>query len=96
MRRLQELLEPLPFDEPRFEEHALDVRWGRQIAERAIELHADGWKAQVRSGDPAEKIAAGAKALARMREELERHLADCGFYVPFGPIRLAIVRKTIA
>ncbi len=93
VERLRDLLGPLPLDEPRFEERALDVRWNREVAERAIELYADGWEAQVRSADPAEKADARAEALARMRDELERQVADRGVYVPFGPIRLAIARR---
>ena len=94
IERLRELLDPLPLDRPRFEERALDVRWNREVAERAIELYADGWEAQVRSSDPAEKAKAREEALGRMRVELERQVADRGVYVPFEPIRLAIARRT--
>jgi len=96
IERLRDLLDPLPLDVFRVDERELDVHWNRQVAERAIELYADGWGGQVRSGDPAERAAARVEALARMREELERQLADRGFYVPFGPIRLAIARRTAA
>jgi SAM-dependent methyltransferase len=94
VERLRDLLDPLPLDVLRVDARELDVRWNREIAELAIELYADGWEAQVRSDDPARKGNARAAALARMREELERQLADRGVYVPFGPIRLAIARRT--
>ncbi len=94
VERLRDLLDPLPLDEPWIEERALDVRWDRGVAERAIELYADGWEAQVRSADPAERAEARAQALARMREELERQVADRGVYVPFRPVRLATARRT--
>jgi len=94
LERLRELLGRLPVEPLRFDERELNVRWNREIAERAIELYADGWEAQVRSDDPGAKREARAVTLARMRDDLERQLTDRGFYVPFGPIRLAIARKT--
>ena len=94
IERLRGSLERLPLEALRSDERELDVRWNRGVAERAIELYADGWEAQVRSDDPEAKGAARAKALARMRRELERQLTLRGFYVPFGPIRLVIARKT--
>jgi hypothetical protein len=78
----------------RFGQRELSVGWSRDVAERAIELYADGWEAQVRSDDPNARAEARAETLARMRKEVERQLTDRGFYVPFGPIRLAIARKT--
>jgi len=96
IERLRDLLDPLPLDVIRLDERELDVRWSREVAERAIELYADGWEAQVRSADPAEKAEARAEALARMREDLERQLAGRGAYVPFEPIRLAIARRKTA
>ena len=94
IRRLRQLLDRLPVAELWSDERTLDVRWNRDVAERAIELYADGWTAQIRSDDPGAKAKARAEALARMREEAERQLIERGFYVPFGPIRLIIARKT--
>ena len=96
IERLRDLLAPLALDVFHADERELDVRWSREVAERAIELYADGWAAQVRSGDSAESAEARTEALARMREELERQLADRRVYVPFGPIRLAIARRATA
>lgn len=94
VERLQQLLDRLPFEALRFDERELDVRWNRDVAERAIELYAEGWEAQVRSDDPGAKAAGRTEALARMRKDLERQLTDRGFYVPFGPIRLVVATKT--
>jgi ubiquinone/menaquinone biosynthesis C-methylase UbiE len=94
IERLQRLLDPLPLNALRFGQRELSVGWSRDVAERAIELYADGWEAQVRSDDPNARAEARAETLARMRKEVERQLTDRGFYVPFGPIRLAIARKT--
>ena len=92
--KLRQLLDRLPLYASQFDERELDIRWNRDIAERAIELYADGWEAQVRSDDPGAKAEARAETLARMREEVEQQLTERGFYVPFGPIRLVIARKT--
>jgi len=91
--RLRALLGRLPLEGLILAERSLGVRWDRTVAERAIELYADGWEAQVRSDDPAEKAKARAEALARMREEMEQQLVERGFYVPFGPIRLGIAER---
>lgn len=91
--RLRDLLAPLPLEGLTFDERALDIRWSREVAERAIELYADGWQGQVRSDDPSAKEEARSEALERMRAEMERQLAERGVYVPFGPIRLAVGRK---
>lgn len=93
IERLRQLLDRLPLEALRLDERDLDVRWDRDVAERAIELYADGWEAQVRSDDPGAKAARRTEALARMCEDLERQLTDRGFYVPFGPIRLVIATK---
>jgi len=93
VQKLEKLLERPRIDSLQCEERELDVRWTREIAERAIELYADGYPAQVRSDNRAVKAKARADALSRMRRNMERQLADRGFYVPFGPIRLAIARK---
>jgi SAM-dependent methyltransferase len=92
--RLRELLARLPIEDLAIEERALDVRWDREVAVRAIELYADGWEGQVRTDDPGAKERARAEALARLRDSMERQLAERGFYVPFGPIRLGIARRS--
>jgi len=91
--RMRDLFEPLRLEGLQITERALDTRWNRVVAERAIELYADGWRDQVRSGDAQEREQVRADALTRMREDLGRQLAGQGTYVPFGPIRLAVARK---
>jgi len=93
LERLLRLFDRLPLHTLQFDERTLDVRWNRDVAERAIELYANGWAAQVHSDDPGTKAEARAETLARMREEVERQLTERDFYVPFGPIRLVIARK---
>jgi ubiquinone/menaquinone biosynthesis C-methylase UbiE len=94
IERLRRLLGRLPVNALRFDERALDLRWNRDVAEQAIALYANGWEAQARSNYPNARAEARAETLARMREEVERQLTGRGFYVPFGPIRLVIARKT--
>jgi hypothetical protein len=73
-------------------ERGLDVRWDRQVAERAVALYAEGWVAQARVGGPAAQEQAR-KVRGRMVAEMERQLASQGYYVPFGPVRMVIARK---
>jgi hypothetical protein len=63
---------------------------------RATALYADGWVAQMRlpAEDTAARQAAYEEALGRMRSEMEAQLASQGYYVPFGPLRLVVARKT--
>ena len=74
-------------------ERALGVRWEREVAEKAIELYAEGWVAQERLEDEAAKEKAYQKAHARMQTEMEKQLAEQGYYVPFGAMRLIVARK---
>lgn len=88
--RIDRLVTDLPVRVAHRGERALNVRWSRKLAERAIEVYADGWKEQVRPPDPRERRRIRAEALARMRARMERQLASTGFYVPFEPVRMAI------
>ncbi len=72
---------------------ALDVRWAHQVAERAAALYAEGWVAQARLEDACGQERAYAKAYGRMMVEMEQQLARQGFCVPFGPVRMVVVRK---
>ena len=76
-------------------EKPLEVRWDREVAEQAIALYAEGWAAQVRSPDEAEKDAARTESYHRMKEEMEDQLKTQGYYVPFGPVRLVLAQKTV-
>jgi hypothetical protein len=91
--RLVRLLGPLPLTRVELHERALDVRWSRAVAQRAIRLYADGWEQQVRSGDDAEKEQMRAAVLEQLCAGMEAQLAAKEYYVPFGPIRLAVARK---
>jgi len=74
-------------------ERALDVRWGCEIAQRAATLYAEGWAAQTRPQDEASRRTACRDALARIEAEVEAQIAGQGYYVPFGPVRMAVIRK---
>jgi SAM-dependent methyltransferase len=91
--RFHGLLEGLPLEVVARGVRPVGVRWGRPVAERAVDLYADGWAAQVRSGDPAVQAATRRRVHARMRRAMERQLAVHGAYVPVGPVRLLAVRK---
>jgi len=75
------------------EEQGLDVKWNREVAEKAIELYAKGWVAQARVSDPKEKERVYEEAYAKMKEKMEQQLKNQGYYVPFGPIRIVIAQK---
>jgi ubiquinone/menaquinone biosynthesis C-methylase UbiE len=72
----------------------LDVRWNREVAERAIALYAQGWIAQTRAADQGTQDQIRTEVYARMAAEMERQLSAQGYYVPFGPVRMLVTRKT--
>jgi SAM-dependent methyltransferase len=74
-------------------ERDLDVRWNRQVAERAIALYAQGWVAEARVADRGVQEQTRAEVYARMAAEMERQLRAQGCYVPFGPTRMLVARK---
>lgn len=92
--RFDALLRDLPVHVADRAERSLDVRWRREVAERAIDLYAEGWAAQARAEDPAEYRDIRASVHRRMREEMECQFAVQGFYVPFGAVRMVVARKT--
>jgi SAM-dependent methyltransferase len=92
--RFDVLLNALPVVMADQGEHALDVRWGRQVAERAVALYAEGWVAQARVPDPAAQEQSCIEVHSRMVAEMERQLDTQGYYVPFGPVRMVVARKT--
>lgn len=71
----------------------LDTRWDRRVAERAIALYAEGWVAQARAADPQKRKRTYDEEHSRMEAEMERQLEERGCYVPFGPMRMVVVRK---
>jgi SAM-dependent methyltransferase len=95
LRRFRDLLDGLPLAWIDGAERELDVRWGQEVALRAVELYAAGWVAQMRlpAGDRAAREAAYRDTLARLQSEVEAQIARQGTYVPFGPVRLAVLQK---
>jgi ubiquinone/menaquinone biosynthesis C-methylase UbiE len=91
--KFRNLLDGLPVAVTDESERALDVRWERPVAERAIAMYADGWVAQSRETDRERQEQVRSQALRRMRAELERQLATRGYYVPFGAIQMVVARK---
>jgi len=91
--RFDTLLDGLPIAIVDRAERPLDVRWSRQVAERAIELYAQGWAAQARPADPASRAQLYTEAHARLAAAMESQLHERGYYVPFGPVRLLIARR---
>ncbi|UCC65188.1 MAG: methyltransferase domain-containing protein [Anaerolineae bacterium] len=74
-------------------ERGMDVRWNRQVAERAVALYAEGWVAQARVGGLAAQEQICNEVHRRMAAEMERQLASQGYYMPFGPVRMVVVQK---
>jgi SAM-dependent methyltransferase len=74
-------------------ERRLDVQWERKVAERAIELYAEGWVAQARLTAPTEQARLYGETHTRMAAEIGRQLSKRGYYVPFGPVRIVVARK---
>jgi SAM-dependent methyltransferase len=91
--RFDRLLAGLPLAVSDRAQRAPDARWSRQVAERAIDLYAEGWVAQARLDDEAARVRARRTAHRRMAAEMERQLAERGTYAPFGPVRLVVARK---
>jgi len=72
----------------------LDVRWDRALAEYAITLYARGWVEQMRLRD--DRVArerAYQERLTQMRHEMETQLKERGYFSPFDPIRMVLLRK---
>jgi SAM-dependent methyltransferase len=94
-QRLHALLEGLPAAWIDRAERALDVRWDREVANRAVELYAQGWVAQMRlpAGDRAAREAAYRETLERLLAEVEAQMESQGTYVPFAPVHLAVAQK---
>lgn len=92
--RFERLLDGLPLEIEEKAERTLDARWEREVAEKAIELYAEGWVAQERLEGEGAKEKAYRQAHARMKAKMEKQLAEQGYYVPFGSMRLIVARKT--
>jgi SAM-dependent methyltransferase len=93
LERFDLLLEGLPLAVIDRAERALEVRWDREVAERAIALYAEGWAAQARLDDGSAREQARRDAYGRMAVDMERQLAERGAYVPFGPLQMVVAGK---
>jgi ubiquinone/menaquinone biosynthesis C-methylase UbiE len=91
--RFARLLDGLPVVWTDGAARELDVQWDREVARRAAALCAEGWVAQTRPADETARQAAYEDALARIAVQVEAQLDRQGYYVPFGPVRMVIVRK---
>jgi SAM-dependent methyltransferase len=87
------LLDGLPVAWIDSAERALDVRWGPETAQRAAALYAEGWATQTRPRDEVAHQVAYQEALARIEAEVDAQMDRQGHYVPFGPVRMVVVRK---
>jgi SAM-dependent methyltransferase len=93
LEQLEALLDELPVTVIDRGEQELDVRWSRQVAERAIVLYAEGWVAQARLADQVAQEQTRIEVHSRMVAEMERQLDTQGYYVPFGPVRMVVAQK---
>lgn len=75
-------------------EFVLDIRWERCVAEAAIKLYSQGWIAQFRARDARERERVYGETYKRMKSDMEQQLSNKGFYVPHGPVRLVVARKS--
>jgi SAM-dependent methyltransferase len=93
--QFDEFLKDLPIDVMDRGERQLDVRWDRAVALTAARLYAEGWVAQMRlpEEDDAARSAAYCQILSRIESEAETQIAEQGYYVPFGPVRMVVARK---
>jgi len=94
VERLEKSIRGLPLEIRDRSERELGVRWDREIAERAIDLYADGWVEQGRIRDPRERKRFRANVYRRLKENMDAQLFARRFYVPFGPTRFVVARKT--
>ncbi|HEY45100.1 MAG TPA: class I SAM-dependent methyltransferase [Anaerolineae bacterium] len=93
IKQFQDLLDDLPILVVDHGERHLNVHWDRQVAERAIELYADGWVTQIRLSKQTTQDRTWDGIHHQMAEEMEHQLATQGYYTPFGPVRMVVARK---
>jgi hypothetical protein len=77
-------------------ECSLDVRWSRDVAERAVVLYSEGWVVEARTDDELAAERVRCEVHGEMLENMERQLSENGYYVPFGPVRMVVARKNAA
>ena len=91
--RFGSLLAGLPLTVIDHAERTLDVPWSRDVAERAIALYAEGWAVQARLEDEVAEMQTRFEIHGEMLENMQRQLAECGYYVPFGPVRMVLASR---
>jgi SAM-dependent methyltransferase len=74
-------------------EFALETKWSRRVAEKAIVLYSKGWVVQARIEDSRKRARLYDETYERMHKDMEQQLCDQGFYVPHAPVRMVIARK---
>lgn len=92
-QRFDALLGDLPVELEQRAERPLDVAWNRQVAERAVQLYAEGYVAQAHLANPLIRQTCYARKYRQMRVDMERQLQDQGYYLPFAATRMVIARK---
>lgn len=92
--RLGSWMRSLRFEVRDRAEREMAVRWDRTVGERAIDVYADGWTAQARIRDPQDRRRLRSRIHRQLKENLDRQLFARGFYVPFGPTRFVVARKS--
>ena len=93
LERFELLLAGLPLTVIDRAERTLDVRWSREVAERAVVLYAEGWAAQAQLNDESARMKTFCRIHGEMLENMERQLAERGYYVPSDPVRMVVARK---
>ncbi len=94
--RFDPLLAGLPLMVIDRAECSLDVRWSRDVAERAVALYSEGWVVQARIDDESAAERVRCEVYREMLENVVRQLAENGYYVPFGPVRMVVASKNAA
>jgi SAM-dependent methyltransferase len=94
-KRMEKFLEGLPVTVQDRAERRLDIQWNHHVASMAIRLYARGWTDQMRlpQQDTEAHHEAYQAVLTRLETEVEQQIAEQGYYVPFGPIRIIVAHK---
>jgi len=92
--RLAHLLQGLPLQLLGQAERPVDVRWPREVAERAVNLYAHGYVSQARVEDPQARSELYERTHARMRADMERQFRAQGCFVPTKAVRMITAVKT--
>jgi SAM-dependent methyltransferase len=97
-KKIHRILALFPIQVIDQKEKDLDIHWNREVAEAAIRLYAQGWLAQQfpTASDKVAKNKAYRRILRRMQAQVESQIANQGYYVPFGPMRMVIAQKTVS